>query len=254
MDTGRSRVVPGIRARLASVAVAAALVLPLASADAVLVDATAALPPDTSVALPHDTSAVAHARAPNPLGKRRLRHQPKKNTGSFESHGRFGRDSAIDLPWHRGRSGRVENRHRSPSIDRRRLELRVLNSSRPTRGRLVRPAHERQRARQVQHPARRRDVRLRGHGEGRCRRRRVLLQPQHGIRPGGSRNGAMAGRPTPNSTRLREVTSASRSSTSSPNRAFTHGPRSPSWFALGTTAPTSTICARWVPRAITWVR
>jgi beta-lactamase regulating signal transducer with metallopeptidase domain len=60
MDSGRSRVVPGILTRLASVAVAAAFLVPLASADAVVVNATAALPPDTNVAVPPDASAVAH--------------------------------------------------------------------------------------------------------------------------------------------------------------------------------------------------
>ena len=50
MDTGRSRVVPGLRTRLASVAVAAALVVPLASADAVVVNATAAPTPDANLA------------------------------------------------------------------------------------------------------------------------------------------------------------------------------------------------------------
>ena len=74
MDTGRSRVVPGIRARLASVAVAAALVVPLASADAVVVNATAALPPDTNVAAFPDVPAPAptsteSARQPLPSAK-----------------------------------------------------------------------------------------------------------------------------------------------------------------------------------------
>ena len=188
MDSGRSRVVPGIRTRLASVAVAAAFLVPLASADAVLVNATAALPPDTNVAVPPDASAVAH---PSTESARQASPSPyvKKRTSSFESRGRFGRDSAIDLPWHLGDPAESENRHGSPSIDGRRLELGILNSSRPARGHLVRPARGRQRARQVQHPARRRDVRLRGHGEGWCRRRRVLLQPQHGIRPGARETG-----------------------------------------------------------------
>ena len=88
MDTGRSRVVPGIRARLASVAVAAALLVPLASADAVLVNATAALPPDTNVALPPDTSAVAHAstesarQAPPAATSRRTRGVSNRTEGS----------------------------------------------------------------------------------------------------------------------------------------------------------------------------
>ena len=88
MDTGRSRVVPGIRTRLASVAVAAALLVPLASADAVVVNATAALPPDTNVAVPPDTSAVAHAstesarQAPPSATSRRARGVSNRAEGS----------------------------------------------------------------------------------------------------------------------------------------------------------------------------
>jgi beta-lactamase regulating signal transducer with metallopeptidase domain len=88
MDADRSRVVPGIRTRLASVAVAAALVVPLASADAVVVNATAALPPDTNVALPPDTSAVAHAstefprQAPPSETSRRTRGVANRTEGS----------------------------------------------------------------------------------------------------------------------------------------------------------------------------
>ena len=139
MDSGRSRVVPGIRTRLASVAVAAALLVPLASADAVVVNATAALPPDTNVARPagHFCCCPREHR----VGSASVAFgNVKKSTGSFESRGRFGRDSAIDLPWHLGDPAESENRHRSPSIDGRRLELGILNSSRPARGHLVRPA------------------------------------------------------------------------------------------------------------------
>ena len=151
-------------------------------------NATAALPPDTNVAVPPDASAVAH---PSTESARQASPSPASRRARAVSNRAEGSDGIQQSTFH----GTWEIRQ-SPKTGTVHLRLTEGDWSSGfsipvdrLEGISVRPARERQRARQVQHPARRRDVRLRGHGEGWCRRRRVLLQPQHGIRPGARETG-----------------------------------------------------------------
>jgi beta-lactamase regulating signal transducer with metallopeptidase domain len=77
MDEGRSRVVPGLRSRLAGLTVAAALVVPLASADAVVVNATGA-PTDVAGVVPSSNAVALSKPTTDPASEAPAPAKPEK--------------------------------------------------------------------------------------------------------------------------------------------------------------------------------